>query len=375
MRGAVSFRRLSINGKFLGAKPTGVHRVAEQLIRQLYIRRDELEDLFHEAAGIIAPRNVRNGHGTFSLERAGVLRGQLWEQVDLPRLARRDLLLDLCNLGPMASTAAITMIHDAQVFITPESYSWAFARWYRTVLPVIGHRHLRILAVSQFSADQLVRYGVTQPDRVSVIPNGVDHLLGYKPRPEIVDRLRLRGRGFVVALANVQAHKNIGLLLKAFSDPSLAALKLVLVGAAEPKQFEALGHSIPQGVVFAGRVDDGELRALLEAALCLAFPSTTEGFGLPPLEGMTVGCPAVLAPCGALPEVGGDAAMYAAADDPAQWVEAIGKLANDSGLWERYSLAGRERSGLFSWDRAGQKLVEVISRVVDSERSGGGGRF
>jgi glycosyltransferase involved in cell wall biosynthesis len=80
----------------------------------------------------------------------------------------------------------------------------------------------------------------------------------------------------VVALANVQAHKNIGLLLKAFSDPSLAALKLVLVGAAEPKQFEALGHSIPQGVVFAGRVDDGELRALLEAALCLAFPSTTE---------------------------------------------------------------------------------------------------
>jgi glycosyltransferase involved in cell wall biosynthesis len=275
----------------------------------------------------------------------------------------------------MASTAAITMIHDAQVFITPESYSWAFARWYRTVLPVIGHRHLRILAVSQFSADQLVRYGVTQPDRISVIPNGADHLLSYNPRPEIIDRLQLRGRGFVIALANVQAHKNIGLLLKAFSDPSLASLKLVLVGAAEPKQFEALGYSVPQGVVFAGRVDDGELRALLEAALCLAFPSTTEGFGLPPLEGMTVGCPAVLAPCGALPEVGGEAAMYAAADDPAQWVEAIGTLASDPGLWERYSLAGRERSALFSWDQAGQKLVEVIRHVVDRERLGGHGRF
>jgi glycosyltransferase involved in cell wall biosynthesis len=90
---------------------------------------------------------------------------------------------------------------------------------------------------------------------------------------------------------------------------------------------------------------------------------------------MTVGCPAVLAPCGALPEVGGEAAIYAAADDPAQWVEAIGKLASDSTLWERYSLAGRERSALFSWDRAGQKLVEVIRRVVESERSGGHGRF
>jgi glycosyltransferase involved in cell wall biosynthesis len=376
MRGAVSFRRLSINGKFLGAKPTGVHRVAEQLIRQLASRRDELADLFREDPGIIAPENVRNGpEPSFAIERGGVFRGQLWEQLDLPRLARSDLLLNFCNLGPMASTAAITMIHDAQVFITPKSYSWAFANWYRTVLPVIGHRHLRILAVSQFSADQLVRFGVARSDQISVVPNGVDHLLAHKPRTEIVDRLRLSPRRFVVGLANVQAHKNIGLLLRAFADPSLAAMKLVLVGAAGPKEFEALGHSIPPNVIFTGRIDDGELRAILESALCLAFPSTTEGFGLPPLEAMTVGCPAVLAPCGALPEVAGEAAMYASADDPGKWVEAVGKLASDADVWNRYSLAGRERSRLFSWDRAGEKLVEVIRRVVASRRSGGHGRF
>ncbi|NOJ47691.1 glycosyltransferase family 4 protein [Bradyrhizobium sp. WSM 1744] len=376
MRGAVSFRRLSINGKFLGAKPTGVHRVAEQLIRQLFCRRDELRDLFHEAPGIIAPRNVRDSdQSSFALERGGLVRGQLWEQLDLPRLARRDLLLNLCNLGPMASTAAITMIHDAQVFITPESYSWAFAKWYRNVLPVIGHRHVRILAVSEFSAAQLVRFGVARPEQISVISNGVDHLLAHEPLTKIVDRLQLNRRKFVVALANVQAHKNVGLLLRAFADPALAGIKLVLVGAAGAKEFEALGHSIPQGAVFTGRIEDGELRALLEAALCLAFPSTTEGFGLPPLEGMTVGCPAVLAPCGALPEVGGDAAMFAAADDPRKWVEAIGQLATDSNVWERFSLAGRERARLFSWDRAGEKLVEVIRRVVASQRSGGDGRF
>ena len=372
----MSFRRLSINGKFLGANPTGVHRVAEQLVRQLGARGNELRELFGETPGIVVPRNVRHGPEiAFGIERGGVFRGQLWEQLDLPRLARKDLLLNLCNLGPMASTAAITMIHDAQVFITPESYSWAFANWYRCVLPTIGRRHLRILAVSQFSADQLVRYGVAQAEQISVISNGVDHLLGHKPRAGIIDRLQLRRRGFVVALANVQTHKNIGLLLKAFADPSLASTKLVLVGAAGPKQFEALGHAIPKGVVFTGRIDDGELRALLEAALCLEFPPTPEGFGLPPLEGMPVGCPAVLAPCGALPEVGGEAAMYAAADDPRQWVEAIGRLASDRDLWERYSLAGRERSGLFSWDRAGEKLVEVIRQVVVSERSGGGGRY
>ena len=360
-------RRLAINGKFLGAKPTGVHRVAEQLIHQLARRRDELAELFPQAPCIIAPRTLRTTHVTcFEIERGGLFHGQLWEQLDLPRLGNRDLLLNLCNLGPMASTAAITLIHDAQVFITPESYSWGFANWYRQVLPVLGRRHARIAAVSHYSAAQLVRFGVAAADRISVIPNGADHLLGHDARPEIKVRLRLAERSFVVALANLQVHKNIGLLLKAFSAPALGALTLVLVGAEDRAGFEARGHVVPPNVVFAGRVDDGELRALLEAALCVAFPSTTEGFGLPPLEGMTVGCPAVLAPCGALPEVGGEAALYAAADDPRQWVEAIGTLAADHETWKRYSDAGRQRAGLFTWDRAGERLIEMIRSVVSA---------
>ena len=360
-------RRLAINGKFLGARPTGVHRVAEQLILQLAHRRDELAELFPAAPCIIAPKTPCGTKSvSFEIERGGLFRGQLWEQLDLPRLADRDLLLNLCNLGPMASTAAITMIHDAQTFITPDSYSWAFANWYRQVLPVLGRRHARIAAVSHYSAAQLVRFGVAEADRISVIPNGADHLLGYDARPQIKQRLQLAERRFVVALANLQTHKNIGLLLKAFSAPALGALTLVLVGADDRGRFEARGHVIPSNVVFAGRVDDGELRALLESALCVAFPSTTEGFGLPPLEGMTVGCPAVLAPCGALPEVGGEAALYAAADDPRQWVDAIGALAGSQDTWQRYSLAARQRAGLFTWDRAGDKLIEVIRSVVSA---------
>lgn len=363
----MKFRRLAINGKFLGAKPTGVHRVAEQLIRQLVVRRDELAELFPQTPTIIAPQTTVLTHAdAFGVERGGFFRGQLWEQLDLPRFAAGDLLLNLCNLGPMASSSAITLIHDAQVFITPESYSWAFARWYQHVLPVLGRRHAKIAAVSNFSAAQLARFGVAAADRIAVIPNGGDHVLGYAARPEIIGRLGLGERKFVVALANLQVHKNIGLLLKAFSAPALAGLKLVLVGSDVRAGFETQGHSIPPNVVFAGRVDDGQLRALLESALCVAFPSTTEGFGLPPLEGMTVGSPAVLAPCGALPEVGGDAALYAAPDDPHQWVEAISALAGEQDTWQRYSHAARQRASLFTWDQAGRKLIEVIRSVVST---------
>jgi glycosyltransferase involved in cell wall biosynthesis len=361
----VGFRGLAINGKFLTAGPTGVHRVAEQLLRQLGDHGPELAKMFEKSPRLIAPPNLRDEvRHVFEVERSGIFRGQLWEQFDLPRFSRPDLLLNLCNLGPVASTAAITMIHDAQVFITPDSYSWAFANWYRQVLPALGRRHAKILTVSEFSADQLVRYGVARREKITVIPNGVDHVLAYDSRLEILSQLGLVPRQFVVGLANVQVHKNIGLLLKAFAAPSLANLKLVLVGAALRAQFEALGHSVPQNVVFAGQVGDGELRALLESALCVGCPSTTEGFGLPPLEGMVLGCPAIMAPCGALPEVGGEGAIFAAPDDPEQWVAAIRKLVDEQNYWNHYSRAGRDRARHFTWKRAGEQLLDVIKEVV-----------
>jgi glycosyltransferase involved in cell wall biosynthesis len=360
----LTFRRLAINGKFLIAGPTGVHRVAEQLIRQLERHGSEFAGLFENSPRVIAPRNHIRSLDVFEVERGGTFRGQLWEQLDLPRITRPDLLLNLCNLGPVASKAAITMIHDAQVFATPDSYSWAFAKWYRNVLPVIGSRHARILTVSEFSANELARFGVARRAQISVVPNGVDHLFAYDSQPEIVSRLALVARKFVVGLANVQVHKNIGLLLKAFTASELAELNLVLVGASRRAEFEALGHSVPSNVVFAGRISDGELRALLESALCVGFPSTTEGFGLPPLEGMILGCPAILAPCGALTEVAGEGALFAAPDDPRQWIGAIRRLVDEPGHWAEYSRAGRERAVFFTWKRAGGKLADVIREVA-----------
>jgi glycosyltransferase involved in cell wall biosynthesis len=233
---------------------------------------------------------------------------------------------------------------------------------------VIGHRHSRILAVSEFSAAQIVRFGIASRERISVVPNGVDHLLTCDSRTEIIDRLRLMARKFVIGLANVQAHKNVGLLLKIFAAPQLVDLKLVLVGASDRSAFERLGHEVPKNVVFAGKVSDGELRALFESALCVGFPSTTEGFGLPPLEGMFLGCPAILAPCGALPEVGGEGALYAPPDDPRQWISKIRRLADEREFWAEYSHSGEKRASNFTWKRAGEKLVEILKEVAIAEK-------
>jgi glycosyltransferase involved in cell wall biosynthesis len=366
VKSARHYRQLVINGRFLGAKPTGVQRVARQLLLALQQHQHELDALFANGVTVCAPHNVTAvGEGnTLRLDAEGKLTGQAWEQIELPRRASGKLLLSLCNLAPIASKNAITMIHDAQVYTMPSSYSRAFRQWYRLVLPRIGHRHLQILTVSEFSARQLVEFGVAPADRITVIHNGVDHVLAFTADPSVNQAHGLARHGYVVALASTQHHKNIGVLLRAFEQGLMGDTRLVLIGGTGATEFAAAGLAVPPGTVFAGKVSDGQMRALMEDALCFAMPSLTEGFGLPPLEAMMLGCPAVLAPCGALPEVCGEAALYADPHDPAAWTEAMRRLRAAPDLRERLVDAGRVQSGQFTWAAAGRRLVETLKRFA-----------
>lgn len=361
-------RAVVINGKFLRAQSTGVHRVAAELANALAGLQKEAhpavvgldlsvwlpKDGLTRAAGIALPQRVID-----------FATGIPWEQLTLPVFQGNRLLINLCNIGPVASHNAVTMIHDVQVHLSPQSYRPAFRYWYRAVQPLLARRNRKLLTVSDFSRQQMVRMGLCPESKIAVIHNGVDHILNVVADPSVVLRLGIAEQRYVLALSTTQAHKNIGLLLKAFADPRLAGLRLVLFGGDARRDFEALGHTVPANVVFAGRVSDGELRGLMEAALCLAFPSTTEGFGLPPLEAMRLGCPAIVAPCGALPEVCGESALYSAVDDPHEWSSAIASLADNPSQREQWSRLGRERAEAFTWRRAAIALANEIQTVAE----------
>ncbi|MBI1341236.1 glycosyltransferase [bacterium] len=367
-------KKLVFNGRFLGAPASGVQRVAGRLIATLADRLSKDPALAARySMRIIAPKGTSPSADLASIPFAtgGRLPGQLWEQFELPRLVRDDeLLVNLCNLAPL-SMRSVTMIHDAQVFESPQSYSAAFRAWYRFAHPRIGKRSLRVLTVSEFSREQLIRFGVAPPAAIGVVYNGVDHILDQPADPDAARTILTSGgstddRPYVLGAATTQAHKNIAVLLKAFSRPDLSGVRLVLFGGAGRADFEAAGETVPEGVLFAGRISDGALRALIEGAAAFVFPSRTEGFGLPPLEAMTLGTPAILSPGGALKEVGGAAAAFADPDDVGAWVAAIlGHAA--IGPQERATRSERARAhaARFTWARAVDAFIAELDRLPD----------
>jgi len=356
-------KKIAINGKFLSAEPTGVHRVAEELIRNAFaiIEADRQISEQLQLKLLVPSDGMENAeHLGLPYRIIGPLKGNAWEQLTLPFHARRQTLLSLCNVGPVLSRNAVTMFHDAQVHIAPDSYSPMFRLWYHFHQPICGKRHRQILTVSDYSQEQLDQYKVAARYKTKVVLNGVDHVLDTAADGAIMPKLGLEQNGFVVALANIQPHKNIGLLLEVFSRPELQNLKLVLFGSATQNTFQSAGHLVPSNVIFAGRVSDGELRSLYANALCLAFPSRTEGFGLPPLEAMIAGCPAVVAPEGALPQVCGDGVIYAGADDPDAWVHAISLMSSNDEYLLKIRTAGLSQSAAFTWKRAANQMVNHL---------------
>lgn len=344
-------KAVAINGKNFCFPLTGILRVTEELLREidkLLSNQSKKPKLVLE---IIAPENAEvnlelkniTTQKRFKLK-SGFFVTIPWEQGVLPFLIKKNqLLLSLGNLQPIFIKNSVLMIHDAQVFITPESYEKVFALWHKFVMQVAGKRCKRILTVSNFSKEQLVKYGVAKPEKITVIHNGCEHILRTKPDDNVLEKFGLKDKRLYVAQSHNTLYKNIFVLLKAFATEPLKNSFLVLYGSKTKHDFEKLGTFVPPNVIFTGRVTDGELVGLIKSARATLLPSTNEGFGLQPLESMQLGTPAIVAPCGALPEVCGDAAIYADPYKPEEWVAKICELESHPALAQTLVEKGKNK--------------------------------
>lgn len=349
----------AVNGRFLSQAMTGVQRYTRNVVSAL----DDRLAAAGRKAILLAPRGT-DAMALQAIEtiQGGRLKGHGWEQLELPRLWG-GRLLNLSNTAPAMKGDQIVCIHDANVFTAPESYSRGFRTAYRTLQPLLARRSARIATVSQASARQLARHLPLRAADIAVLPNGHEHALAWDPAkaeqaPALLAARGAAGRPFVLAFGSQARHKNLALLTTI--APALADLGIdVVIAGGGNGIFASEQLAQAANVTLLGRISDDDLAFLLERALCLAFPSWTEGFGLPIIEAMARGCPVVSSNYASMPEVCGDAALLASPADPAAWVEHIRTLAGSATLRQDLSGLGRERLPLFSWRSTAEGYLDL----------------
>lgn len=351
---------LTINGRVFGQRATGIQRYASEIILEL----DKLLCARPLPSGLRAKLAVPQGASpdlalrAISIQRSRFGGGPFWTQFVLPCLTK-GVLLSLGNIGPLSVANQIVCVHDLNTFLVPESYSRAYRLYFRAAVFPLVRRAKRVATVSNFSAQMLSAHGVRPRGEIAIIPNGHEHVKRWNGERSRFAAAENR-RPFIFVLGSRAVHKNVEMLFSIARDLDAMGLDIWVAGASGMYFAEIESGPPPANVRMLGYVDDDDLAALYRRALCFAFPSLTEGFGLPVLEAMALGCPVVASDAASLPEVCGDAALYADPKSPRDWLGQLKRIHADPGLAGDLRAKGRRQALRFSWKTSAQAYLDLI---------------
>lgn len=268
----------------------------------------------------------------------------------------------------------VVTVHDVIQLFYPPRRRHQLGIWYlRTMMKLALRRSRRVITVSRASRNDLVQLFGARPDRVHVVPNGVDPALARRPPREELDALKERygiRPPVFLAVSNDKPHKNLDVLLRAFW---LAVTRhrvpgqLVVVGAAGPDSplaSRARRLGLGDRTRFVGRVPRKDLVGLYHLASVLVHVALYEGFGLPVLEAMCAGLPVVTSNVGALRELGEGVARLV---DPLSAEEVAGAMQRvlaDDPLRRLMVEAGRRRAETMTWEATVEGTVNVYRQAV-----------
>lgn len=308
------------------------------------------------------------------------LRNIQWHQTQLPRLARA-LRLDVLHVPSYRRMlwprpcALVATIHDLAPFRVAAKYDKLRMFYGRVVARVLAGRQHELIAVSATTAVDLRRYFRVPEARLNIVLNGIDHnrfYPGSRPAAKAwaAAKHRLHEPFFLYVARLEYPGKNHLRLIEAFDRfkaETSSRWQLALAGAdwhgADEIHAARARARFGADIQCLGFVPDGDLPSLYRAASAFVYPSLHEGFGLPPIEAMACGCPAICSPRGALAEVVGDAAIIADPLDVGAWAQALARLGSDERERERWRAAGLRHAARFDWNIAARETMSVYERA------------
>ncbi len=289
----------------------------------------------------------------------------LWERTALPRLALSeniDILFCPNGNAPLTNQPypVVTCIHDVNAI--KGFTSGVHQSYRRATIPRVACTSDRIVTVSEFSKSEIVDTVGTDPEKISVIYNGIDDIFHEEGDGDPVTL----PEPYVLYVGSINPRKNISRAIEAFQEFDGSAdldYSFVLVGPGNKDIFDSLEIPEDDRIVTPGFLSQSELKYAYRHAELFLYPSLYEGFGLPPLEAMACGTPVVVSDAASLPEVVGNAGEYVDPFDIDDIASGIQRVVTDES--HRRILVGRgyDRAENFTWTGVSTELVNLFTQL------------
>lgn len=353
-------KRIVFNGCWVGTHVVGVSRYAYNILKELDKLLVSSTDKY--CVDLLVPANA-NDHELCFKNIAVVKKGQyagkasriFGEQIIFPRYVKKtkSVGVDLTLSIPIHGVKYVA-IHDCIYESFPENYKGhelhrALYMW--KVKKVTAQGDVQVITVSNESKKEIIKYYGVTPDRITVIGNGWEHMKDIQPDEHMFEKCKIDiGKPYFFALGSKYKHKNlIWILNAAHMNP---AYKFVLTGNDSfSNETKELNQNKPDNVIFTGFVSDEEMKALMLNCVALIQPSLYEGFGIPPIEALSLGKKIIVSKVSCLPEIYEDSAIYIDPNNSDVDLDVLMKehTGNARSILEKHS-----------WKKSAREMLELI---------------
>ena len=336
-----------INGKFLAQPITGVQRFARQIL-------SEIDSMISESVFLLViPANVVDvpEYQNIKILRTKTSASIFFDQIKIPLISKKMgiPILHLCHVGSILKPDYIT-IHDINVEANPQWFTKKLFLWYTLIHTICAKRAKKIFTVSDFSKSEIKkRYNIPQ-QRIINIGNAWQHVKKIKTDEHSIAKYGLSKKNFYFSLGTKAPHKNLKWVFEyAQKHPDKI---FAISGFTNNNIYAKVDSSMPVNVRFLGYLKDSEIKCLMENCEAFLFPSFYEGFGIPPLEALSIGCPVVVSDISIMHEIFGDSVHYINPNNTDVNLEDLLKQSvfPSTSVLEKYS-----------WKKSAEKLLKSLN--------------
>lgn len=285
-----------------------------------------------------------------------------------------DILHVQYTAPPLAPCDTVVMIHDLSFEHIPETFKRRSWMQMRLTVRRTARSASHVLTDSEYSRQDILRTYGLPPERVTTTPLAASSWFKPVNDSRVLDKYGISGN-YILAVGSIQPRKNIARLIRGytrmFSQHPDNAPRLVIVGKRawlfEDTIRAAAVSDVNNKILFTGYVPDSDLAALYTGALCFAYPSFFEGFGIPLLEAMRCGTPTITSDRTCFPEVVGDASLIIDPFDEQSIADGLWRMISDAALREQLRSRGFVQSSLFDWRDTARRTLDVYEQVFHAK--------